>query len=377
MPDPCAARSADPPARAAPSPGAPLLNPALPALWRDSATVQLGLDEDRALVIHRADPTTRALLRRLDGRHSEAEILARAAADGHDLASVTTLLRQLQAAGAVVDGDPAALADLGGPGEADRLAPDLGSLSLLARHGGPSAAARVRRRRAAQVVVHGATRIGVPLASALAAAGVGRVAVVEEGRARLADANTGGLRPADEGRAGPLAAAQAMQRVAPGVDTEIRVGDRPELAVLCQPWPTERLRGALQAAGTPHLCATVRETTAVLGPLVIPGRTGCLRCADLHRSDRDRCWPALLAQLSERTRTARDPLDGSLALLVAAAAALQVTAFLDSAGQIPVPVHDASIELRLPEWRPRRRSWPAHPRCPCGAFHARAGMMAG
>ena len=48
---------------------------------------------------------------------------------------------------------------------------------------------------------------------------------------------------------------------------------------------------ALQAAGVPHLLAEVHETTAVLGPFVHPGRTSCLGCRDLHRTEGDPGWP--------------------------------------------------------------------------------------
>jgi bacteriocin biosynthesis cyclodehydratase domain-containing protein len=353
-------------------PAAPLLNPALRRLWRDDTTVQFGVDADPAMVVHEVDPAIRALLDRLDGRHTEAEVLAAAVSGGHDVEAVMRLLGELRGAGALLAGDPAALAGLGGATEMDRLGPDLASLSLVARSGGPAATERLRRRRAAHVVVHGATRVGVPLAAAMGAAGVGRVAVVDRGSVLLADANPGGLLPADENRPRRMAAHDAVRRVAPATDTTIGPDRRADLIVLCDPWPAEQLRAPLHAARTPHLVATVRETTGVVGPLVLPGHTGCLRCIDLHRSDRDRAWPALLAQLTERTRRAADPVDGPLALLVAAAAALQALAFLDLAGEVPVGVRNASIELRLPDWKLRRRSWPPHPRCRCDAG-SRAG----
>jgi len=352
------------------TPPAPLLNPALRRLWRNDTTVQLGLDADPALVIHAVDPAVRGVLSRLDGRHTEAEILAAATAGGQDVAAVIGLLTDLHAAGALIAGDPGGLAGLGGPAEMDRLGPDLASMSLLARIGGPSATERLRRRRAAQVVVHGATRVGVPLAAAIGAAGVGRVAVVDSGSVLLADANAGGVLPADENRPRRMAAHDAVRRAAPTVDTTIGPDHRPDLVVLCEPWPAEQMCAPLHAALTPHLAATVRETTGVVGPLVLPGRTSCLRCVDLHRCDRDSAWPALLAQLTERPRRAADPLDGALALLVAAAAALAALAFLDEPQHVPPGVGAASIELRLPDWQLRRRSWPPHRRCRCGAVIA-------
>ena len=48
----------------------------------------------------------------------------------------------------------------------------------------------------------------------------------------------------------------------------------------------------------PHLAASAREAIGVVGPLVLPGRTACLSCLELARSDRDPAWPLILAQLA-------------------------------------------------------------------------------
>lgn len=347
----------------------PLLNPALRRLWRDGTTLQLGLDCHPALVVHGVDPATRWLLDHLDGRHTPAELEGAAADEGHDRQTVRRLLADLGAAGALLPADPRALRGLGGPAEIDRLGPDLASTSLLARDDGLDPVQRMIRRRTALVVVHGATRVGVPLAASLAAAGVGRVSVADTGRVLLAEATPGGVLPTDEDRPRRSAAHDAVRRSAPTVRTAVGPHDRPDLAVLCDPWPGEDLRAVLHAAGTPHLAATVRETTGVVGPLVLPGQTGCLACIEHHRGDRDRGWPALLAQLAGRRRRAADALDGPLGMLVAAAAALQALAFLDTRA-VPTAVREASIEVRLPDWPLRRRSWPPHPRCRCGATAA-------
>ena len=50
-------------------------------------------------------------------------------------------------------------------------------------------------------------------------------------------------------------------------------------------------------------CGT-RDGTGIVGPLVVPGLTSCLRCADLQRCDRDECWPQLAAQLAGQVQQA-------------------------------------------------------------------------
>jgi hypothetical protein len=113
----------------------------------------------------------------------------------------------------------------------------------------------------------------------------------------------------------------------------------------------------------PHLVATVRGETGVVGPFVVPGATSCLRCADLHRRDADPRWPTLAAQL---TATEAPPSGATVTcLLTAATAAVQVLAYLDGTAA-PVTI-DATIELRPPDPVPLLRPWPTHRECSCGA----------
>jgi hypothetical protein len=130
------------------------------------------------------------------------------------------------------------------------------------------------------------------------------------------------------------------------------------------------LSSAWHRAGVPHLVATVREETGVVGPLVLPGRSSCLRCAEAWRRDDDPAWPRLAAQLA-----AADPAPSGATLtclLTALTAAVQVLAHLDGAAD-PVTV-DATLELRPPSWLPRLRRWPPHPDCACRATaHGGAG----
>ncbi len=76
----------------------------------------------------------------------------------------------------------------------------------------------------------------------------------------------------------------------------------------------------LHATGVPHLPVRVRDGVGLVGPLVIPGMTSCLGCADLHRSDRDAAWPALAAQLRDTVGNA----DRATVLATAALALNQI-----------------------------------------------------
>jgi hypothetical protein len=132
--------------------------------------------------------------------------------------------------------------------------------------------------------------------------------------------------------------------------------------VLTDDYPPE-LPGTLVAGAVAHLTAAASEAIGVVGPLVIPGRTACLSCVDLARSDRDPAWPLILAQASGRaSRPAA--CAAVLAAAVAAQATAQALAYLDQAAPGAVVIN-GTLELVLPDWQWRRRSWGPHPQCRC------------
>lgn len=257
----------------------------------------------------------------------------------------------------------------GSTADDDRLAapePRLaGELAALAVHHGERAAEVLRARRRATVEIHGGSRVVAHLAAVLAASGVGRVHCSGGGVAKLTHAVPGGIAISDEGDVLAAAAERAVHRAAPGVDTTpLPLDERAQLTVLAVdgPVPDERVT-ALHATDAPYLAVLLGIDHGVVGPLVLPGLTSCLRCADLHRRDRDPAWAALAVQLTVGRR--HGPASAaSVSTVLAGVAAQQALAFLD--GGEPDCI-DGTIELRLPDWRLRRRSWPPHPECGCTA----------
>jgi bacteriocin biosynthesis cyclodehydratase domain-containing protein len=324
----------------------PVLIPAARRLWRDKQTLQVGRPSRRALVVEGLDAARRLVLPLLDGSRTREQVIALAVEQGcHDAQEVLELLED---GGLLLDADA-----LRPPGldraESDRLGPDLASLSLV--HGRRAAQA-LQARHGSRVVVHGAGRVGAPLAALLAAAGVGTVDVRDSGAVRVSDTGVGGVTVTDLGRT----RAEAVN----GRLRSLGSARHPALVVLTDDG-AETSAALLQQSGTPHLIARVEEQLGVVGPLVLPGSTPCLRCLELVRTQLDPGWPALAAQLS---RPARSPAacDGVLAVAVAAQAALQALQLLD--GGSPDSI-GGTLELELPGWRWRRRTWPQHPGCPC------------
>lgn len=126
------------------------------------------------------------------------------------------------------------------------------------------------------------------------------------------------------------------------------------------------LTSALVGSRIAHLSVCLRDGTGMVGPLVLPGRTSCLRCAHLHRADHDAEWPTLAAQLLGRAGC------GSAAAVRATAgfALGQVEHLLRGpvAGEAPPQTLNATIEVDPHRVELRRRAWTAHPRCGCGAY---------
>jgi hypothetical protein len=345
------------------SPLRPQLKPALPRVWRDATTLQIGADPRTAVVLRGLDPRSARIVEQLDGTRDLPFLRATATTLGLPPQRVDELLTLLDRAGVLDDAtaDHHALRAL--PlAERDRLAPDLAAASLVrgGRDGGVSALAGRRRRT---VLVHGAGRVGAPVARLVAAAGVGTVAVVDPTPARATDIAPGGLARRDTGLRRETAAARLVIGLAPATRTQPR-STTPDLTVITGEAPGSLAASAAAArSGVPHLYAAVREGTGVVGPLVLPGRTSCRRCHDLHRRDRDPGWPAVAAQLHAVRRGGPAACDVVLAASVAALAALQVVAFLDGASQ--QPTLDGTLEVAQVDGRVRRRSWSLHPDCGC------------
>jgi len=108
-----------------------------------------------------------------------------------------------------------------------------------------------------------------------------------------------------------------------------------------------------------HLLLRSLGRSVCVGPLVIPGRTSCVRCADLHRSAADPSWPTVLAQLTQHPL----PMEPALVSWAAQTAVIQALAYL--AGSSPES-SGATLELNARDYLMRWRLWPAHAGCGCG-----------
>ncbi|MFI2778596.1 TOMM precursor leader peptide-binding protein [Streptomyces sp. ALB3] len=356
----------------------PMLKPALRRAWRGRNTVQFGVTPAHAVTLGPMDIATGSFLELLDGTRGLP--LLREEARALDLSDrhVDILVSRLTEAGLLDD------LDAGGP-EADALRrraetlerqrPDAAALSVV--HPAPgSGLRRLAARRAMRVQVRGAGRVGAAIAAVLSGSGVGHVEVLDGGRAEPWDVAPGGLPSSSVGERRDTAARQLVRRSAVGGPSRpggagggsgepalslIVVSPRDGLSVYA---PDPDTAAPWIASGTPHLFAGVIEATGVVGPLVLPGGTGCAGCLALRRAEADPQWPRMLAQWRSGRRAHVQACDLGLATAVAGLAAAHALSFLD--GELPAST-GARWEAAMPllDWRSERLR--PHLDCPCGA----------
>lgn len=293
--------------------------------WPDATTARFG--DDPAWQVDGVDPPLRALLTVLAAPVPTRAPVAEAVARGAHHEDAVVLLDDLAAAGLL------------------RPASD-------------------EAYRAAYVRVHGGGRLGVAVATVLARAGIGRVALRAGGTVGPDDVGTG-LAVGDIGHPLVLAAASAVARADPDVAVAEPSRRRPDLVVLTGAAATDpAVTGPLHACHQPHLAVVAGDPVGVVGPLVLPGRTSCLRCVSRHRAD-DGGAPSPAAAV---------PVSVAAATTVAGLTAAAVLAFLQGRSGLL----GAADEIDAAAGSMRRRPCPAHPRCPCGGAPPRApGVRSG
>ena len=380
----------------------PALKPGLLPVWRDRDTLQIGIDPRRAIALT-GMRSAAAVLSLLDGSRDRGQVIAAAADHGIQADAADRVITLLTAAGTLCDFPASTIATV--PDEARaRLAAELATASLA--HGDGDGGARVLvRRQGAVIRVHGTGQVGSGIASLLTASGVGRVVSVGPAAARppapaaepdewppprtvlpgtsrkapgetsretpgRAPRETPGRTPRETpGRTSRETPGRTSRRARGGTPpmTLSRGGKLPDLAVLAGNHDLE-IASALVRERVPHLAASAGEAIGVVGPLVVPGQSACLRCLDLARTDRDPAWPLILAQLAGQQP---DPIacDAPLAAAVAAQASAQALAFIDRPAEAGAALN-GTLELVLPAWQWRRRTWPPHRDCDCGGRYA-------
>ncbi len=317
-------------------------------LWRGMTQLQIGTDPRWSIALSDLSPAAARCLAGLPAGSDLRVLRSRLTAAGSGAEEIEAIVGHLGRAALLVE-----------PTAPRPTTPDALAWSLV---DGPGAGPAARDRFV--VRVEGLGRLGLRVAAALATAGVGALDLVDPGGVTVGDVEAGGYRAQDVGAPRVSAAARVLHDAVPRLRL-VRPVRPPALVVLVERHVADPVRHReLLGEDVPHLSVLVREASALVGPLVRPGRGPCLRCVELHRADADERWPAVAAQLVA-TRT---PLVGGEEVTVAAIAsglaAAHVLAYLDGRGDMPLGTAE---EVRVPDVLPRRLTWGTHPECGCTA----------
>lgn len=313
------------PTRSGSVPQLPQLVPWHPVLRRGPGELQIGIGAEGGLVLSGVPDGLEHLLRSVDGNHTRAEL-------------------QLQAIRSQIE-----------PELIDRILRVLNAAGLVGEAGSAPATGTTLRGRTVRLL--GAGALGRAVAGAVLLAGAARLYLIDNDP----------VDPLIHPRPG-VAVTQA-QALASGLSGPVEVLDHwskpehstPDLTVIATDFaePDPAVGEELVHLGHRHLYLRPLRGGSVVGPLVDPGLTPCLRCLDLTRRDTDPAWPTLLPQLC-RTRL---PVDPVLAGWAASTAVTQLAAV--AAGRSPGALF-GTLEMTAEECEAQFRRWPQHPDCTCG-----------
>ena len=321
---------------------------------RSADSVQIGTDEPRCVLVRDAPTETAGVLAGLDGAATLAQVLL-----AHDADPLlwSGLIEQLLATDLLVAVEQ--------PGRGHVPAVPAAHLTderagLLHRYGASAASRIMQARDDALVVVRGRSPLAAQVATLLAASGVGHIHH-EPGRSvdwsapdqhRASVTTTRG--PQDRIAADLLRASPSVRMHPPAAH------QRPTIVLVTgEPLPDLGVAASLVRSRVPHLAATVGVSRGVVGPLVLPGRSSCLSCAERRRTDADPEWPAVAGHLADSR------IGGSafLTCIAACLAAGQLLEFID--GEVTPATVNGTVEWLAGTAEPRRRTWDVHPDCGC------------
>lgn len=308
-------------------PGArPRYRPECPLLWRAPGIAQLG--EGRLHQILPLSSAQATWLLALDGLQTTEQLMAGLPPEGPDPRQAQALLELAAHIGAVDDAGamPEAWRLLSPRERQDALGDHAAALLVLGSSRLADQALSQRHRTSYAITVGGRPAAETQFASML----------------HLAMQSAGLTHVSDPARA----------------QLELVLASHPVIGVEVAALEVEQPAGA-------HLFVAAYGDRAVVGPLVQPGLTSCLRCAYLHTRDADPSWAGVSLQLHAAIgRLPRPPVDRLLATMAAAQAGRLVRAWVDAC-VVLTAWRDLAYEVRLPDLAVQAQPRPAHPLCAC------------
>lgn len=297
------------------------INPSHQALWRDPHTLQLGVGSNKVL------------LRKLSAAQERLIAALYQGIADQQLGLVSTQLGLAESESKSIINDVQDLLLQESPKANHKLQlstefitsayAEIIKSSLLHSVDGEAVLLERQYRR---VQVESLSRTGLSLSLGLAAAGVGQLLTADQQKVVSEDLGPSGYPSQLAGRS-RVSALQAMLDASPN-QTKLETGPgekhlaKLDFAILIsnQALPIKRYE-ALMKHAIPHVAITFDAQGAWVSPTITAGKTACLKCLDLGKTESDEKWPAIASQLATSTKR----FDDTASQLFAAGLALQKT----------------------------------------------------
>lgn len=319
----------------------------------------------------------------LEEHQGAAELTMPSGDGGQEAPGLTDILGALFSAGILLD--RAAMGGPGTSGDALRFAPQLGFFAGLPTTAGPGKHHESIRK--STVLLLGAGPVASHAAFVLMGAGVSRLLVGEARSTRADDLNAGsllaGAAPSTAEGFHTLAkqteSVSEVEHVVLGTETELEAAMSRASVTIVAPegYAMRKLRAVNRAAlraGKPWIPAYMDGLTGMVGPVLVPKKTGCFACFELrdasHRTHREphTTFHATFAP-ADRATTPCPPGAASILGGIAGLEAMKVLA------DVPSPAFGRGFVLRFDEFEITPYKLLRLPLCPeCGEpIYAKGG----
>lgn len=328
------------------------INPSQQSVWRNNDELQIGLGENKLTLrkLSRGQERLIALLYK-----GVADELVEPMAKELGASDTAELLKQLQPMLLPKNTKPDRLSD-------DYVATAFAELAKATLLHSTDGAQVLSYRMARTVHLDSLDKTGLLMLKALAAAGVGRVASDDHERVQESDtSNLGYEREFLNGSRFQAASEILELGVAPtllenSLNYDAAKIDSIDLAVLIAHQAiTPRSYAKWLNRDVPHIAIVYEADSVWVSPLIIRGKTACLFCLDMHKTELDDAWPTIATQLLQSNQR----FDDSSSSLFAVSLVLQkITAHLDgisgfestASEQVGYRLDSSSGEVREVTW---------------------------
>jgi len=221
------------------------------------------------------------------------------------------------------------------------------------------------------ILIFGSNKFAFALLAALASSGFNNAKVIgsfgrDSGQIKADDISGGVIQPADVGSTlNQLSKRVLREHQLPQVGTrDLFEHTQPDLIIAMQPIPADYQQRWLSES-TPHLViGPIIDNQIDIGPLILPGKSSCLRCIDLSAAS-NAISPeiAMLKYLNQV-----ESLPASVLSLIVGYTSIAAANFLDQASQSANLLRSSALRVNLSQiCKQSHIFWQANPMCGCGA----------